>query len=290
MELEIPRMPTAPQTPPSRGACDAHAHVFGPYDRFPLALPSSYPPPDAPFATHRTMLETLGLERGVLVQPAPYATDNSALVDALRQSQGRLRGIAVIDMNANDRLLDDLNAAGVRGMRFVEMRVPTTGARFAGSIGTDCLRQLAPRFERLGWHAQVWGNVQQCASCAEEFSDVGIPLVFDHIAGINAQSRVDSPEFQTILRQVRSGRVWVKLSVCRVAQAVADYEKARPFHDALIEANPDRLLWGTDFPFVRKGADAPDAAYLLDLFREWVADADIERRILVENPQRLYGF
>lgn len=283
-------MPLPPRRPPPPGACDAHAHVFGPYDRFPLAAPASYSPPDAPFPVHQTMLATLGVDRGVLVQPAPYATDNSALVDALRRSRGRLRGIAVLNADISDEALHDLHAAGVRGMRFLEMRVGGAATRYAGSVGTEALRQFAPRFTALGWHAQVWGNCEQCAACADQFADLGIPLVFDHLAGIDRQSTVSSPAFQNILAHLRAGRAWVKLSVCRVGKTVAEYQHARPFHDALVEANPERLLWGTDFPFVRKGEDSPDAGHLLDLCRDWIADPGIETTILVDNPQRLYGF
>jgi len=290
MELESPRMPGPPAVVPPPGACDAHSHVFGPYDRFPLALPSAYPPPDAPFETHRAMLGTLGLDRAVLIQPAPYATDNSALVDALRRGAGSLRGVGVIDENTAEEDLQAMHAAGVRAVRFLEMRIPGTDKRYPGSVGADQLKSLAPRLAGLGWHAEIWGDLEQCSQCADAFADLDIPIVFDHIAGANQDSKADSAAFRNVLRHMREGNVWVKLSLCRFAVKVADYANARPLHDKLVGANPGRVVWGTDFPYVRRGENSPDGGHLLDLLREWIGDAALERRILVENPAVLFDF
>lgn len=290
MELEAPRMPTAPTVAPPAGACDSHSHVFGPYDRFPLALPSAYPPPDAPFEVHQAMTGTLGLDRAVLIQPAPYSTDNSALVDALQRAGGRLRGVGVIDREKDEEELQAMHAAGVRAVRFLEMRIPGTDKRYPGSVGADQLRPLAARLAGLGWHAEIWGDLEQCSRCADDFADLGIPVVFDHMAGVNQDSGVDSTAFRNILQHLREGNVWVKLSLCRFSVKVADYAGARPFHDALVGANPGRVVWGTDFPYVRRGENSPDGGHLLNLLHEWVGDAGIERGILVENPEDLYDF
>ena len=290
MVLERPRTPTPPAAAPPAGGCDTHVHVFGPYDRFPLAQAPSYPPPDAPISVVRGALATLGLDRAVLIQPAPYGTDNRALVDALASDRDALRGVAVVDDGVGEAELAGLHAAGVRGARFIEMRVPTTGERYAGSVGVARLAALAPAFTRLGWHAQVWGTPAQCAAAADACADLGVPLVFDHLAGTDAKADPRASEWRGLIDHLKAGRVWIKLSVCRAAWAVADYGVARPIHDALVAANPGRLLWGTDFPFVRKGADAPDAGKLLDLFHDWVGDAATARRILVDNPATLYGW
>ena len=290
MELEQPRMPQAPASMPPAGACDAHSHVFGPYDRFPLALESSYPPPDSPYERHATMRDTLGLDRAVLIQPAPYSTDNSALADALTRADGKLRGVGVFDNDVDDQALDHLHEAGVRGIRFLEMRIPGTDKRYPGSIGIDALPALAPRMSRLGWHAEVWGNVAQCAAVVDTCADLDMPVALDHLAGVNVDTAVDDADFKRVVEHVRAGNAWVKLTLCRFSVPVADYEKARPFHDALVEANPARLVWGTDFPFVRRGENSPDGGYLLDLFRSWTDSEDLVRQILVANPAALYDF
>jgi predicted TIM-barrel fold metal-dependent hydrolase len=290
MELEQPRMPEPPSNRPPRGACDAHSHVFGPYDRFPLVLESSYPPPDSPYERHVDMRASLGLERAVLIQPAPYSTDNSALVDALERAGGSLRGVGVADESADDEMLQNLHSAGVRALRFLEMFIPGTKKRYPGSISTQALQPLAPRMRELGWHPEVWGSVAQCADVAEAFADLGMPIVLDHLAGVNVDTPSDDADFQRVLARVKAGDAWVKLSLCRFSVPVADYVRAKPFHDALLEANPANLVWGTDFPFVRRGENSPDGGYLVDLLHDWTPDAQVLQQILVENPARLYDF
>lgn len=285
----VPRMPSRPANPMPAGACDAHAHVFGSSERFPLALASSYAPPQAPFELYREMLDRIGADRGVLVQPAPYGTDAAALTDALRRGEGRLRGIAVATAAIGDPELEALNAAGVRGLRFVEMR-DLSGNRFNGSVGLDELPGLAPRMRELGWHAQVWGRCDDVAARLPNLVALGVPLVLDHMGVPQVEEGPAGPSFRTLLSLVSEGRVWVKLSVCRVSQRAPDYDDARPFHDALVAANPDRLLWGSDWPFVRMGDRSPDVGRLVDLFFTWVGDETLRRTILVNNPAAIYGF
>ena len=279
---------SAPATPPPAGACDVHAHAFGPYERFPLRHRPSYPPPLSPAATHRAMLDTVGLARGVLVQPAPYGEDTSALCDALSAGAGRLRGVAVASPGASDATLEALAGAGVTGLRFVDKLDPS-GAPYAGSVGTGALAQLGPRMASLGWHAEVWGDLAKNLAVVERFGEVGPAIVLDHLGGVSA-ARDDGLERERLLALVREGRVWVKLTLCRASQDRPGYGDLRRFHDALVEANPGRLLWGSDFPFVRMGADAPDVGRLMDLFMTWVDDPGLQRRILCDNPATLYGF
>jgi len=290
MDYEKPRMPEPPANRLPKGACDAHSHVFGPYDRFPLVLESNYPPPDSPYETHATMRATLGVDRAVLIQPAPYATDNSAIADALHRAGGRLRGVGVVDESVSDGTLQELHAAGLRALRFLEMFMPGTTKHYPGSVDTQTLRALAPRMRELGWHPEIWGSVAQCADVAESFADIGMPLVLDHLAGANVETPQADADFKRVLARVRAGDAWVKLSLCRFSVPVADYVKARPFHDALVEANPANLVWGSDFPFVRRGENSPDGGYLVDLLHEWIPDAGIRQQILVDNPARLYDF
>lgn len=288
-ETVDPRMPGAPANKLPPGACDSHAHVFGPYERFPLAHASSYAPPLAPRALHRSMLDTLGATRGLLVQPAPYGTDASALLDALAAGNGSLRGVAAADASTPIERLRALYDGGVRALRFVEMRTPT-GAPFAGSVGVDQLLQMAPAMRQAGLHAQLWAPIDDYPVLLPRIRATGIDVVLDHMACVKPERGVKDPAFQYVLQALRDGQVWIKLTLCRVSTQAPGYPDVKPFHDALVAANPARLLWGSDWPFVRMGEDSPDAGALLDLFHAWVPDAAIRRRILVDNPAALFGF
>ncbi|MEM5437808.1 amidohydrolase family protein [Paraburkholderia diazotrophica] len=284
------KMPHAPAAPLPPDACDAHSHVFGPYARFPFSTPSSYPPPLAPFDAYRTMLDTIGARRGVLVQPAPYGTDNSAFADALVRGDGRIRGVAVLDADADDATLTSLDQCGVRALRFNEMPSPLTGKPYAGSVGLAAALALASRMRDLRWHAQVWARCADIPSLADRLASVGLPIVFEHMGCFDPALGTAHRDFQNLLALLREGRIAVKLAVCRVSKQAPNYADLRPFHNQMIEANPRQLVWASDWPYVRMGDTAPDVGALLDTFREWVDDAAIRQAILVDNPARLYGF
>jgi predicted TIM-barrel fold metal-dependent hydrolase len=218
----------------------------------------------------------------VLTQPAPYGTDPSAMLNALRGAGGALRGIAVAEADVTDSALEDWHAAGIRGLRFTEVRAPG-GGRYPGSIGLDALRDLAPRMRDLGWHAQLWASAADMPDILPLALGHGFPLVLDHMGMPDPARGLGDPGFAALLDALRDGRAWVKLTTCRIRG------DARPFHDALLAANPDRLLWGSDWPYVRMDP-APDAGAMLDQFHDWTEDEGLRRRILVSNPARLYGF
>jgi predicted TIM-barrel fold metal-dependent hydrolase len=290
-ETVAPRMPSPPRLPLPAGACDAHAHVFGPYDQFPFAGPPSYPPPLAPFPVYAAMLDRIGTARGVLTQPAPYNTDVRALLDALVRGEGRLRGIATATAGTSDAELAAMRTAGVAGLRFTEMQDPKSGGRYKGSIGTDELAALAPRMKALGLHAQVWAKAADLVRLLPALLALDLPIVLDHMGCFDPGAGLQDPALQRLLDLLRDdGRLWVKLSLCRNSRTFPDYPDIRPVHDAFVAANPDRLVWGSDWPFVRMGDQTPDVGHLLDLFHAWVDDAALRRRILVDNPAVLYGF
>ena len=270
------------------GACDAHSHVFGPFDRFPPRETSVYALPDAPPALHATMRKTLGVEFGVLTQPAPYGHDPAAMVAALRASLGQLRGIAAAEPDISDETLADWHEAGIRGLRFVEMRAPS-GGRYPGSVGFEALTKFAPRLRELGWQAQLWASIADHAALLPGLLRLGLPLTLDHMGCPDPARGTADPDFLSVLDLMRSGQIWVKLAICRVSRAAPDYADARPLHEALLAAAPDHLVWGSDWPHVRL-APAPDAGRLLDFFAAWTPDEALRRRILVDNPARLYGF
>lgn len=282
---------SAPRYRPPPLACDAHAHVFGPYERFPLAEPRSYTPPEAPAEAHARMLRTLGFARAVLVQPSAYGSDNRCILDAASRDPVRRRAIGVTVPSISDAELAEMKAANLAGFRFVEIISKRYGGRPKGASGFAELEQLAPRLREHGLHAQIFSATATFTEASPQLMKLNLPLVLDHMASAGAdEASVADPAFQTVLALLREGRIWVKLTVIRRSQQAPRYEDARPFHDALIEANPDRLIWGTDWPLVNMGERTPDLGALLDLFSDWVSDDTLRRKILVDNPAALYGF
>ena len=284
-----PRMPSRPHVALPPGACDTHAHIFGPTDRFPFVVPPSYPPPRAPAERHLAMLDAIGAARGVLVQTAAYGTEAAPIVDACRRSNGRLRGVAAADGQVSDDSLAAMVAGGIRGLRFCEIPDPRGGGRFHGSVGFDVFEKLAPRMREHGLHAVLWAPSLVLNVELPRLVRLGVPIALDHIGSVSA-SGISDPAFQTFRALLAEGRIWIKLVACRVSAMAPDYPDLRPLHEALVAANPEYLLWGSDWPYVRMGEGAPDVGHLIDLFRDWIGDETIARKILVDNPARLFGF
>lgn len=280
-----------PRRPLPPGACDAHAHIFGPPQVFPPAGGGSYEPPLAPFEDYRAMLDVTGLVRGVLVQPAAYLSDHRAIVDAVQRSAGFLRGIGVTTSAISDTALADLVANGIIGLRFVEVADPVGGGRFRGSVGFDELEKLAPRMKALGMQAHVWADCERLVADAPMLAKLGIAFVADHMGRPATALGAEAPAFRKFLGLVEDGVFWVKLAACRTSNQFPDYPDTRPFHDALIRANADNLIWGSDWPHIRMGTATPDVGHLIDLFEDWTgADDALRQKIFVKNPERLFGF
>ena len=276
------------------GACDSHLHVFGPYETFPLAAERSYEPPYAPFERLIAMLDAHALDRAVLVQPSAYGADHSALLDALRRAPQRLRGIAVLqpqDAQAlSDAALDAMHAAGVRGLRFTD----ASAAAFQGNVGIEALPALASRMRQRGWHAQVWMGCRALLEAMPLLQAAQLPVVVDHMGRFDAQAGINGADFVELCAALADGGaqgwLWVKLSLCRATPDFPDYAQAQPFHDALVRANPQRLLWASDWPHIRMAEKTPDVGHLLHVLSQWLDDAALQQRILVDNPALLYGF
>ena len=284
-------MPAA-QSPPKRplppGAWDCHAHVFGPYERFPLATERSYTPPPAPLDAYLAMLDRVGLSHGVLVHPSACGLNHEALLDALDRAGSRLHGTAVATSAVTDAELAAMHRRGVRALRFVETG-GTGGQRFDGAVGLDEFQGLAPRLKELGWHAQFWATCDTVIAAAPMLLASGIPLVLDHMARFEVARGVQDAAFQELLRLLAGGSLWVKMTPARNSKRFPDYEDVRPFHDELVRVNPDRLLWGSDWPFLRMAEATPDAGRLLDVLDSWCSDDTLRRKILADNPACLYG-
>jgi 2-pyrone-4,6-dicarboxylate lactonase len=289
----------APQTVPPPGAsrprkplplwaCDAHSHVFGPFDRFPPVTRSVYALPEASPEVHAQVRQTLGVARGVLTQPAPYGTAPGAILAAIAQEPDALRGIAVADETVDDATVERWRAAGITGLRFTDMRTPS-GERYPGSVTSAALPTLAPRMRALGLHAQLWAKAADLAEQLPALLRHGVPLVLDHMGCPDPSEGADGPAFSRIADMLGGEELWVKLALCRVANDAPDYGSIRKLHDKLVERAPDRLVWGSDWPYVRL-QPSPDAGHMVDLLQDWVGDEDLLRRILVTNPEKLYGF
>lgn len=285
-----PAEPRPPKIATPANACDTHAHVFGPRERFPYAPDRSYTPPDAPLAKYLAMLDTLGFARGVLVQGSAHGRDNSAMLDALEKHPQRLRGVAVADRNLTVQELGRLDRVGVRGLRFNHF-YRDGKLHYGGGVTVDDASALASTMADRGWHVQLWIDVKDLPSIVALVKSWPMPVVIDHMGRTDARAGIETPGFQSLLRLIGDGGCWVKLSGAhRLSDAWPDYGPARPFHEALVRTNPDRLVWGTDWPHPRMHAEMPNAGELLDLFNEWTGTAELRRKILVDNPARLYGF
>ena len=286
----LPPLPVStPQITLPPNACDTHAHVFGPGAVFPYAAERSYTPPDAPVAAYLAMLDRLGFARGVLVQGSAHGSDNNAMLDALARNPDRLRGVAVGGAGSVAEL-EGWHANGVRGLRFNHF-FRGGQLHYRGGVGLDAAHELAPKLADLGWHIQLWIDVKDLPATLPALRRLPVPVVIDHMGRTDANAGINTEGFQCLLKLLVEGGCWVKMSGAhRLSNDYPDYPLVRPFHEALIRANPDQLVWGTDWPHPRVEGPMPDAGRLLDLFQAWTPDAATRHRILVENPARLYDF
>jgi predicted TIM-barrel fold metal-dependent hydrolase len=280
-------VPPLVKTPP--GAWDTHAHVFGPSDRFPYGPDRSYTPPDAPLQKYLHMLDTLGFTYGGLVQGSAHGRDNTAMLDALARHPKRLRGVAVADETVPVAELRRWNELGIRALRFNHF-FRGGQLHYRGGVTLENARKLAPIMQDLGWHMQLWIDVKDLPDTIPALREIGLPVVIDHMGRTDARAGTGTPGFQSLVRLVGEGGCWVKMSGAhRLSTRAPDYPDARPFHEALVRANPEQLIWGTDWPHPRIEGDMPNAGHLLDLFNEWTPDAAVRKKILIDNPAKLYG-
>ena len=263
---------------------DCHAHVFGPYDRFPLAADRSYTPPEATELQYVEMLSKLGLSHGVLVHPSAYGEDYTLLFDTLA-SRSNLRGVIVVRKDTTQNLAG-LHGKRVRAARFSHRS--GSGANFAGSASLDDLLSLAPRLAEAGLHAELWTDCIALPEIADRLRKLPVPVVIDHMGGFDVNAGIDDPGFRCLLSLVEDGIAWVKLCAYRNLQTAPDFECGLPFHQALLADNPDVLLWGSDWPHLRVVPE-PRSTELLTIFTRWTDSDVLSSKILVDNPGRLYG-
>jgi predicted TIM-barrel fold metal-dependent hydrolase len=285
-----PRDVSRPKVPPPPDACDTHAHVFGPAATFPYADDRSYTPPDAPLEMYLGMLDTTGFARGVLVQGSAHGRDNSAMLDALERRPHRLRGVAVADADISPADLRTWDRLGVRALRFNHF-FRDGQLHYRGGVPLSAAETLAPVMAELGWHLQLWIDVKDLPEMIAVLKSLRLPVVIDHMGRTDAGAGTATAGFQSLLHAVGEGWCWAKLSGAhRISRDAPDYPDARPFHEALVRANPERLVWGGDWPHPRVEGEMPDAGHLFELFQMWTPDQATQHRILVTNPAKLYGF
>jgi predicted TIM-barrel fold metal-dependent hydrolase len=278
-----PHPPRAFTPPPE--ACDAHCHVFGPAARFPFSADRTYTPPDSGIADFERLQHRLGLSRAVFVQASCHGTDNTAMVDALRRGAGRYAGVAMIDESFTDADIAMLHDAGVRGTRFNFV------AHLGGAPELEVFWRLVDRVQPFGWHVVLHFDAKDLPLHAELLERMPCAYVIDHMARVPVLGGVEQEPFQQLLELMRDERCWVKISGAErlTADGPPPYDDVVPFARALIEAAPDRVLWGTDWPHPNV-RHMPDDGDLLDLVAQYAPDAGARHRILVRNPETLYDF
>lgn len=276
--------PRKPRIRVPEGACDTHAHVFGPADRYPFIDDRTYTPPDASLDDYRRMLATLGIDRAVLVQPSVYGTDNTAMLDALAEAGPGFRGVAVVEVGVAEKELKRLHDAGVRGVRL--------NLLYKGGVSLTILGRLADKVKDMRWHVQVLLDVSDCPEFWRMAEVLPVEVVVDHMGHMPATKGTNDAGFQSLLDLARGGRAWVKLSAPYRASARGQppYTDVDMLARALIEAAPGRMLWATDWPHPHVQTAMPNDGDLIDMLARWAPDEAVRNRILVDNPAKLYGF
>jgi predicted TIM-barrel fold metal-dependent hydrolase len=279
------------------GACDCHTHIFGDPARFPFWTGRTYTPEPASIAELRSLHRALHMDRVVIVQPSVYGTDNACTIDAIRRLGSRARGVAVVDERASHAELDTLRRNGIRGIRLNLETFGQTDPSAARARLRSAIAQVAP----LSWHIQLFTRLSVIEALGDDFAAVPVPIVFDHFGGARAAAGVSQAGFATLIRLVQTGRAYVKISAAyRSSTHAPDYGDVAPLARALVDANPQRIVWGSDWPHPNTPSGRPpaevspllqiDDGRVLNQLAVWVPDAATRRTILVDNPARLYGF
>jgi predicted TIM-barrel fold metal-dependent hydrolase len=278
------------------GAVDTHTHIHDP-TKFPFFAGRVYTPEPASPEEMAALHKALHIQRVVIVTPSVYGTDNSATLYGMKARGNDARGVAVIDDKTTDSELDALGKAGIRGIR---INLATSGVSDP-NIGRTRLQNAIERMKSRGWHIQVYADTPVVSAVKDLVATAPMPVVFDHFGGAQADLGLEQPGFADLLALVKSGKAYVKISgAYRVSKLGPDYPDAAPFARALIAANADRIIWGSDWPHPNSSSGKPateltplyqiDDGRLLNQLPVWAPDAAIRRKILVDNPVKLYGF
>jgi predicted TIM-barrel fold metal-dependent hydrolase len=266
------------------GACDAHCHVFGPARKFPYAADRSYTPPDAPVEHLRKLHAHLGISRAVIVHASCHGSEMDVTLDAIASSNDTYRGVAVVEDAVTDRELERLHAGGIRGIRFNFVK------HLGGVPDLAVFYRLLARIKPLGWHIVLHFDAGDLIEQQALLKRIDVPFIIDHMGRVKAVDGLQQKPFQELLALFRGNPLaWIKICGAeRVSVGKRPFRDAVPFAQALIDIDPGRLLWGTDWPHPNISKDMPNDGELVDLLGEMCPDAAVRRRILVDNPTRMY--
>lgn len=264
------------------GSTDAHCHVFGPGDKFPYAPNRRYTPEDAPKEMLEALHVHLSVERTVIVQASCHGSDNRAMLDAIAADPKRIRGVAIVDASFGDAEYRKLHDGGVRGARFNFVR------HLGGRPDMDLFQRTADRIKEMGWHIVLHLDAPDIIPLSDMIRKLPLPFVIDHMGRVPGKDGVNQPPLKALLELAELDKCWIK--VCGAERiSFPPYAEAVPIAHAILQAAPDRVLWGTDFPHPNPTHEA-DEADLVDLVPQYAPDALAQKRLLVDNPARLYGF
>ncbi len=264
------------------GATDAHCHVFGPGAVFPYAEGRRYTPEDAPKEMLKALHDHLGIERAVIVQASCHGSDNRAMLDALAWRPDHYRGVAILDQNTPGAEIPVMHRAGVRGARFNFVK------HLGGSPDMAVFANILRRIKPLGWHVVLHVDAPDIVPLSDMIRGLTLPFVIDHMGRVPAKDGVDQKPLLALLDLAKLDRCWIK--VCGSERIdMPPYDKAVPIAKKIVDAIPDRVLWGTDFPHPNSTHEA-DEADLVDLVPKIAPDPAVQKKLLVDNPAKLYGF
>lgn len=290
-----PRTPVNFDVPP--GACDCHTHIFGDPARFPFAPVRVYTPEQASIPEMRSLHKALHTERVVIVNPSVYGTENSCSLDAIKQLGPGARGVAVVGDTTTKSQLDEMYRGGMRAVR---LNLETSG-QSDPAMARQRFQSALDRFKDTKWHVQMYTRLSVIEAIKDQVAAASVPVVFDHFGGAQGALGVNQPGFGTLLNLVKSGKAYVKISApYRSSTKPPDYADVAPLAKALVAANPERILWGSDWPHPAQIPGRPfteitplyqiDDGRVFNQLPVWVPSAAQRKTILVENPARLFGY
>lgn len=277
--------PSKPSFQVPAGAVDAHCHVFGPGHLFPFAPERKYTPCDASKDQLFALRDFLGFSRNVIVQATCHGADNRALIDALEHSNGKARGVVTLKRDVSDEQLQAYHEAGVRGVRFNFVK------RLVDALPTDDLMAIAERIKPLGWHIVIYFEAQELPELYDFFTALPTTVVVDHMGRPDVTKPVDGPEFELFIKLLQeNSNFWSKVSCPeRLSQSgPPTYDDVVPFARRVVETFPDRVLWGTDWPHPNMKSHMPDDGKLVDIIPRIAVTPELQQKLLVTNPMRLY--
>lgn len=273
-------------------SCDCHVHIYGPFAKYPPHAEGRFSPTrETPVEALFELWDSIGVSRGVIVHALGAGADNEVTLDALRRFPGKLRGVALIKSDITDRRLDEMTEAGFKGVRINLLRQDGKPVS-SGGMSLEDLQALAPRLAERNWHAQLWIETGDLKELAPILEKLPLTFVIDHMGRTMTEKTVDYPGFRDFCEKLKTGRYWCKVSGAdRNTRQGTPFTDTEPFLRALVAANPDRLVWGSDWPHVGHQPETiPTEQDLIGLFLKCVPDETVRRKILVDNPTTLYGF